>query len=85
MDIHDLVPFLVRHLLERAISQDTSVVDQDINTAIIVQSCLHNAFTVSDNVGLVTNGFTTSGFDLLNNGVWVFEVVDHNLGTVLGE
>ena len=68
LDSHNLVPLLVAHGLERAVTQDTGIVDQNIHTAPLVDNLLDDlgAFTIRVIVG---HGLTTGLLDLFYNQV----------------
>jgi hypothetical protein len=62
------IPVLVFHVLEADISQDTSVVEQDVNAAIILNSGLDDLLTMLYAV-VVGYRFTASSFDLVDDDV----------------
>lgn len=68
MNGHDDVPVLVGHVLESHVSEDTSVVDEDIDSASSIDSGLNDAVTVLDGV-VVGNSLAASGLDLVDNDI----------------
>lgn len=66
MDIHDKIPVLILHVLEADITKDTSIVDEDIDTAIVLDGGFDNLLAFCDAV-VVGYGFTASGFDLVDD------------------
>ena len=98
MHRHHQVPFIFGHFEERAVPQDSGVVDKDIHGAVVVQSGLNNtlaAFHGAHRV-VVGHGFATGGLDLLDYGVGgraacalsvdgAAQVVDHDLGAAFGQ
>lgn len=84
MDLHDDVPHLVVHVGEGLVPEDTGVVDEDINAAVSINRALHNGIAVR-HIGLVSDSLATEFLDLLDDGVWVYEVVHDDLGTQFGE
>jgi hypothetical protein len=68
MDGHNQIPVLVGHVLERDISQDTGIVEQDINAAIVLDGGLDDLVTLLDAV-VVGDGFAACGSDLVDNDI----------------
>jgi hypothetical protein len=68
VDLHDEVPVLVGHVLEADISQDTSVVDDNVDAAKGLDSRLDDLVAILDAV-VVGSGFATGFFDLINNDI----------------
>ena len=66
MDIHNQVPVLVLHILECHISEDTSVVEQDIDAAIGFNRGLDDLLAIGDAV-VVCDSFAACGFDLIDD------------------
>jgi hypothetical protein len=62
----DQVPILIFHVLEADISQDTSVVDEDIDSAKRFNSSLNNSSTILDAV-VVGNGLSAGLLDFIDN------------------
>lgn len=46
MNCVDQIPILVLHVLERDISQDTGIVDENIDAAKILDGCVDNCLSV---------------------------------------
>jgi hypothetical protein len=73
MDLLDQIPILILHVLETDISQDSSIVDEDIDAAKCLDGSGNNGSAVLDAV-VVGNGLSASGLDLVDNyigGLWV--------------
>ena len=66
MDLDDQIPVLVFHVLEANIPQNASVVDQNVDSAILLYCRLHNLLTVLNTV-VVGDSLSTSGADFLND------------------
>ena len=68
MDLHNEVPVEISHLLEGNISQDASVVNDNVHSAEVVDCCLHNL--VSE-LHRVVVGYCSSSqlLNFLNNDV----------------
>ena len=66
MDAVDQIPVRLFHVLETDISQDTGVVDEDINTSECVDGRLDDGLTVLDRV-VVGDGLAASGADLIDD------------------
>ena len=97
VDQHDQVPIEVAHLLERDVSQDSRIVDHNVNSAESVNCSLHNFVTKLDRV-FVCDSNTTRSLNFVNHSVGgvflgglVFaldraaEIVDYDLGTSRGQ
>lgn len=65
---HNDIPVLVGHVLEGHVSEDTSVVDENIDSAGGIDSGLNDAVTVLDGV-VVGNSLAASGLDLVDNDI----------------
>jgi hypothetical protein len=61
----DQIPILILHVLEADITEDTSVVDENIDPAEVLDGCLNDGFTVLDAV-VVGYGLAASRSDLFN-------------------
>jgi hypothetical protein len=68
MDSHDQVPVLVLHVLEADIPQDTGIVEQHIDAAIVLDGCLDDLLAICDAV-VVGYCFAASGFDLVDDDI----------------
>ena len=84
VDVHDGVPQLVGHVGESFVTEDTSVVDKDIDATVVIKSGLDDGLAILDG-GTRANGFAASLDDLLNNGLWVNQVVDDYSSAELGK
>ena len=84
MDIDDGVPEVVVHVGEGLVTQNTGVVDKDVNATKGIDGRLDNSFTVFTR-GLVANSLSTKLLDLLNNRVGVDQVVHDNSSAKLGK
>lgn len=82
--VHDGVPQVVVHVGEGLVTEDTSVVDNDINTAKGVNGALDDGIAILGR-SLDTDSLAAELLNLLNDGVGVDEVVDDNGGAVLGK
>lgn len=80
MNAVDEVPVLVLHVLEADITEDTSIVEENIDTAEILDGSLNDGLAVLDAV-VVGNRLTASGADLLDNEVCGLEDVSGCWGT----
>jgi len=65
---HNQIPVLVLHVLEADITEDTSVVDQDIDAAECLDGGLDDLVAIGDTV-VVGNGLAACGFDLVDNNI----------------
>lgn len=68
MNSVDEIPVGVLHVLEANIPENTSVVEQNIDTAEVLDGCLNNGLTVLDAV-VVGNRLAAGGADLLNDDI----------------
>ena len=46
VDIKDIYELLILHVSKRLIAKDAGVVDEDIDTPVLVDNCLHDSITV---------------------------------------
>lgn len=78
----DNVKVLIRHLLERLVTQDTGIVDQDMNRSERLDGLLHDLFTIRHGSS-GSRGLTAGLLDLLDDLGTCFgrEVVDDDRGT----
>ena len=84
MHVHDWVPEIVVHVGEGLVSQDTGVVDHDIYAAKGIDGTLDDCVTILGR-GLDTDSLAAHLLDLLDNGIRVHEIVDHDGSTVAGK
>jgi hypothetical protein len=68
MDVIDQIPVLIFHVLEADITQNASVVEEDIDAAEVVNGGLNDALAIFNAV-VVGDCLTTSGFDLVDDQV----------------
>lgn len=68
MNLVDQIPVLVLHVLEADIPQNTSVIEEDVNTAKVLNSRVNNGVTVLDAV-VVGNSLAAGGPDLINDDI----------------
>ncbi|MCY1410187.1 hypothetical protein D9M71_255520 [compost metagenome] len=95
VDLVDLLPVAVFHLVEGLVTQDASIVHQHIDPAEAVHGLLDDTRAVAHRV-VVGDGTATGGADLFHHpvggrGAGTFavggatQVVDHDLGTASGK
>lgn len=65
---HNQIPVLVAHVLEGDVSQDTGIVDQDVNAAVILDGGLDDAVAILDAV-IVGYCFAACGFDFVDDDI----------------
>jgi len=70
---HDQVPVGILHVLEADISEDTSIVDQDVYPAKVLDRCLNDLVTVLDRI-VVCNSATARCLDLLDDYIGGLEL-----------
>lgn len=68
VDLHDEVPVHILHVLEADITEDTGVVDENIDAAESLDSSLDDLVTILDAV-VVGNGLATGGLDLVDDNI----------------
>lgn len=68
MDGHNQIPVLVAHVLKGDISQDTGIVEEDIDAAVVLDGGLDDAIAVLDAV-IVGYCFAACGFDLVDDDI----------------
>jgi hypothetical protein len=62
----DQIPILIRHILERNITENTSIVEQDVDTTVVLDSCFDDLLAIGDTV-VVGYCFAACGFDLVDD------------------
>jgi len=68
MNCHDQIPILIFHILEGDISKDTSIVEENIDSAVVLDGGLDDLVAILDIV-VVGYCFAASGFDLVDNNI----------------
>jgi hypothetical protein len=76
VDLHDQVPVLILDVLEADISQDTGVVDEDIDSAEGIDGSLDDALAVLDRV-VVGDGLSAGGLDLVDDDIGSLSIVSN--------
>jgi len=66
MDFHDQIPILVLHVLEADIPQDSSVIDQHIDAAVVLDRSVNDGLAILDRV-VVGDGLAASLADLIDD------------------
>jgi hypothetical protein len=84
MHLEDGIPQVVGHVGKGLVAENACVVDEDVDAAIRIDCALDHRLAVDD-VCLVANRLATELLNLLNDGIRVHEVVDHNLGAEFGK
>ena len=84
MNSNDLIPQFVVHVGKSLVSEDASVVDNDVDSAKRIDSSFHHCVAIFSG-SFITHGLSTILLDLLNHIIWVDKVVDHNRRAVLGK
>ena len=72
MDVHNQIPVLIAHVLEGDISQNTGVVEEDIDSAVVLDGGLDDPVAILDAV-VVGYCFAACGLDLVDDnigGLW---------------
>jgi hypothetical protein len=62
------IPVIVLHVLKRDISQDSRVVDQDIDAAKVLNGSINNSLSVLHAI-VVGDGFAASLADFFNDNI----------------
>src|SRR5436190_23767487 len=70
VDIHYKVPVLVLHVPEADISQDTSIIDEDVDAAEVLNGGL-NDLVAFDHAVVVGHGLATRSFDFIDHNIVV--------------
>lgn len=84
MHVHDGVPQIVVHVGEGLVTEDTGIVDEDINAAKGIDGTLDDGLAILGR-SLDADGLAAHLLDLPDDGVRVHEVVDDDGGAVLGK
>ena len=81
MNRYDLIPKRFVHVRECFVSKYASIIDDDINPSISVNSRLHNSVTIFCRC-LVAHSFSTILLDLLDHIVWIDKIIDNDRSAV---
>jgi hypothetical protein len=84
VDSHDDVPLLISHVGEGLVTEDSGVVDENVNAAVVVDCGFDDSFSIED-VGFVADCGTAHLLDFVDDVVGVDEVVDDNFCAALGK
>lgn len=68
MNSNNQIPVGILHVLEADISQDTGIVDQNIDPAEVLNGGLDDLVAILDAV-VVANGLSTSSFDFVYDNI----------------
>lgn len=68
VDLHDEIPVLVCEVLEADVAEDTSIVDEDIDTSKGLDGGVNDLFAKLDAV-VVGNGLAASGLDFVDDDI----------------
>jgi hypothetical protein len=68
VNLHDQVPIVILHVLEADISEDSGIVDQDVDSAKGLDGRVDDLFTIFDRI-VVGNSLASSCLDLVNYDV----------------
>lgn len=68
MDLVDQLPVLIFHVLEADVPQDAGIIDENVNTAKILNGSVDDLVSEFDAV-VVGNGFAPGGFDLFHDQI----------------
>ena len=72
VDLEDQVPILILHVLEADISEDSGIVDEDVDAAERLDGCVDDLVAVLDRI-VVGDGLAAGLLDL----------IDHDIGGLL--
>jgi len=84
MHLVDDVPLVVGHVGKSLVAKDTSIVDENINAAVLFNGGLDNCLAIL-HIGLVADCLSTKLLNLLNNVIGVDEIVNNDLCAALGQ
>ena len=68
MNLEDQVPILILHVLEADITQDSSIVEQDMYASKALNRSLNDRLAILDTV-VIGNSLSSCAFDLLYHSV----------------
>tara|TARA_R110002003_G_scaffold193_6_gene14969 strand:- start:5746 stop:6096 length:351 start_codon:yes stop_codon:yes gene_type:complete len=84
MYLVDDVPLVIGHVGKSLVAENTSVVDEDVNAAILLNRRLDNRLAVL-HISLVANSLATKLLDFLHNVVRVDKIVNDDLRAALSQ
>lgn len=68
MHIDDQIPVLILHVFERDIAEDTGIVDEDVDSTVILDGGFDDLVAICDTV-VVGYCFAACGFDLVDDDI----------------
>jgi hypothetical protein len=74
MNTDNQIPILVCHVLEADIAKDTSVIEEDIDPAVVLDGGFYDLFTIFDAV-VVGDCFAACGFDFVDDYICGLELL----------
>ena len=75
MDGHNQIPIRIRHVLEGYVSQNTGIVEEDIDAAVVLDGGLNDSVAILDTV-VVGYCFAACGFDLVDDDICGLGMLD---------
>ena len=85
MDLLNLIPFLLRHFEEGFVTQNTGIVNQDVNGAVFANDVVNDGLGVLGDIVDIGMSLTTSLLDFVNHSRGILEIIDNHLSTILGK
>ena len=68
MDLVDEIPVLVLHILKRNITQDTGVIDQNINSAKVLDGRVNDGLAILDTI-VIGDGLAAGPSNLFDDDI----------------
>ncbi len=68
MDLEYQIPILIFHILEADISEDSSIIDEDVYPAKVLNGGLNDCFSILHAV-IISDRLSACGFDLVDNNI----------------
>lgn len=84
MDVQDGIPQAIVHIRERLVTQNASIVDDNVDAPKGINSSFDNGVTILNRTP-DPNGLASQLLDLVYNAISVCKIVDSDRRSVLGE
>ena len=80
MNFLNIIPLLIRHGGKTFITENSSIIHNNVNSTERVKTSLYNCLTVFHRM-TITNCFSTKSFNFLDNFIRISDIVDNDTCT----